>query len=396
VAQAAQGEAVSRKQFLIVLSVLLALAAVAGAIVFSDSESWRGDGAQAGRRIVPDLKLSEVAEIAVAGASGAVHLARTDRGWVVRERADFPADVERIRDLLLRVAEVRAAQAETLPESQRARLQLVEPKGKDTKDAGTLLELKDAKGGVLAHLLLGKKVFRQTDVAGPASAPPEATGRYLLAGADAGTMLVVADPLNAAEPRPEPWLRKELLRAERVKSVTSLGGDRRPRWTIAREKDNTDWKFAGSPGTPDLQKATDAAGAFGWMDVVDVVVDPQNTETGLLHAVTLRAETFDNLTYTVRIGDRIGDNYYVAVAVAGEAPQARTPEKGETPEEKEKKDKLFAEDKARLVERLGRERPLEGWRYVVGKNAIEPLLRDRAQMLPEKKTGRKNVTKGGS
>jgi uncharacterized protein DUF4340 len=396
VAQAAQGQAVSRKQFLIVLAVLLALGAAAAAIVFSDNESWRGDAGQAGRRIVPDLKLSDVAEIAVAGAPGAVHLARTDRGWVVRERADFPADVERIRDLLLKLADARAAQAEPLPESQRARLQLLEPKDKGTKDAGTVLELKDAKGKVLAHLLLGKKVFRQTDVAGPASAPPEATGRYLLAGADAGTMLVVADPLTAAEPRPEPWLRKELLRAERVKSVTSIGADRRTRWTLVREKDNTDWRFAASADRPDLQKATDAAGAFGWMDVVDVVVDPQNTETGLSRAITLRAETFDNLTYTVRIGDRTGDNYYVAVAVSGEPPQARTPEKGETAEEKEKRDKLFAEDKARLVERLGRERPLDGWRYMVGKNAIEPLLRDRAQMLPEKKTGRKNATKGGS
>lgn len=386
----------SRKQFLIVLAVLLALGTAAAAIVFSDNESWRGDGAQAGRRIVPDLKLSDVVEIAVAGASGAVHLARADRGWVVRERADFPADVERIRDLLLKLADVRAAQAETLPESQRARLQLLEPKGKDAKDAGTVLELKDAKGKVLAHLLLGKKVFRQTDVAGPASVPPEATGRYLLAGADAGTMLVVADPLNAAEPQPQPWLRKELLRAERVRSVTSIGADRRTRWTLVRDQDNTDWRFAGSADRPDLQKATDAAGAFGWMDVVDVVVDPQNTETGLSHAVTLRAETFDNLVYTVRIGDKAGDNYYVAVAVAGEAPQSRPAAKGETAEEKEKKDKLFAEDKARLGERLGRERALEGWRYLVGKNAIEPLLRDRGQMLPEKKTGGKNATKGGS
>jgi uncharacterized protein DUF4340 len=386
---------VSRKQFLIVLAVLLGLGAAAAALVFSDNEGWRGGDTQAGRRIAPDLKVAEVAEIGVAGASGAVHLARTDRGWVVRERADFPADVERIRDVLLKVADLRAAQVEALPASQRARLQLVEPKAgdakdRDAKDAGTVLELKDAKGAVLAHFLLGKKVFRQPEVAGPATpAQGEATGRYLLAGADSGTMLVVADPLDAAEPRAEPWLRKELLRAERVKSVSSVGGDRRARWTIVRDRDNTDWKFAGSSGTPDLQKATDAAGAFGWMDLVDVVVDPQNTDTGLARAVTLRAETFDHLTYTVRIGARTGDNYYVAVSVAGDPPASRAPAKGETAEEKAKQDKAFAEDRARTTERLQRERALEGWRYVVGRNAIEPLLRDRAQMLPEKKTGKK-------
>jgi len=373
---------VSRKQFLIVLAVLLGLGVAAAVLVFSDSGGWRAGEAQAGRAIVPGLKVSDVAEIAVAGAPGAVHLVRTDRGWIVRERGDFPADVERIRDLLIKLADVRVAQAEPLPQSQRARLQLVDPKNKDDKNAGTLLELRDAKGKSLAHLLLGKKVFRQTEVAGPASAQPEATGRYLLAGADGDTMLVIADPLNAAEPRAESWLRKELLRAERVKTVTSIGSDRRTRWTIRRDQDNTDWRFAGSREQPDLQKATDAAGAFGWMDLVDVVVDPQNTETGLAHAITVRAETFDNLTYTVRIGNKTGDNYYVAVAVAGDPQQSRTPGKGE--------------DKARTAERLERERGLDRWRYVVGKNAIEPLLRDRAQMLPEKKTGKKTRGKAES
>jgi hypothetical protein len=380
----------SRKQFLLVLAVLIGLGAAAAALVFSDSGGWRGADTRVGQKIVRDLKLSDVAEIAVRGASGSVHLVRADRGWVVRERADFPADVERVRDVLIKIAEVRAVQAEPLPQSQRARLQLVEPKDKDAKDAGTVLELKDAKGAVLAHLLLGKKVFRQTEVAGPATPEQgQPSGRYLLAGADADTMVVVAEPFTAVEPKPEAWLTKELLRAERVKTVTSIGSDRRTRWTLVRDKDDTDWRFAGSSERPDLQKATDAAGAFGWMDLVDVVVDPQNTETGLSHAITLRAETFDGLTYTVRVGDRTGDNYYVAVAAAGDPPQSRTPDKGETAEEKAKKDKLFAEDKARLAERLERERRLDGWRYVVGKNAVAPLLRDRAQMLPEKKAAKK-------
>jgi hypothetical protein len=381
----------SRKQFLLVLAVLLGLGAAAAALVLSDNGGGRGTDARVGQRIVRDLKLSDVAEITVRGTSGAVHLARTERGWVVRERADFPADVERIRDVLIKVAEARAVQAEPLPPSQRARLQLVEPKDKDAKDAGSVLELKDAKGAVLAHLLLGKKVFRQTEVPGPPGAEQgQPSGRYLLAGTDTDTMVVVAEPFTAVDPKPQPWLMKELLRAERVKTVTSIGSDRRTRWTLARDKDNTDWRFAGSSERPDLQKATDAAGAFGWMDVVDVVVDPQNTETGLSHATTIRAETFDGLTYTVRVGDRTGDNYYVAVAVAGDPPATRTPDKGESAEEKAKKDKAFADEKARLAERLARERRLDGWRYVVAKSAVEPLLRDRAQMLPEKKSATKS------
>ena len=383
----------NRKQFLLVLVVLLGLGAAAAAVLLSEREGWRGADARAGQKLVPALKVSEVAEIVVRGAAGELHLGRTAAGWGVRERADFPADVERIGELLLKVADLRAAQAERLPESQRARLQLVEPgdKAKDAKEAGTALELKDAKGAVLARLLLGKKVYKQTEtaaLAGREGALP--SGRYLVAGADKDTLVVVPEPFTNVEPRPELWLAKDLLRAERVKTVTSIGSDRRTRWTLVRDADNGDWKFAGSAEKPDLQKATDAAGAFGWMDVVDVVVDPQNTETGLSRATTVRAETFDGLTYTVRVGNKVGDNYYVAAAVSGDLPQSRKPEKGETPEEKEKKDKAFAENRARAAERLARERRLDGWRYVVGKNSVDPLLRDRAQMLPDRKTGKKS------
>jgi uncharacterized protein DUF4340 len=382
---------VNRKQFLVVLLVLLALGAAAAAVLISDREGWRGEDARVGQKLMPSLKLADVAEIAVRDASSELHIARGERGWGVRERADFPADVERVRDLLLKAADLKAVQAEPLAESQRARLQLVEPKEKGAKDAGTALELKDAKGAVLAKLLLGKKIFKRSEVAafgGRDESLP--SGRYVVAGGDAETMLVVPEPFTNVEPRAELWLAKELLRAERVKTVTSIGGDRRTRWTLVRDGDNADWKFAGSSDKPDLQKATDAAGAFGWMDLVDVVVDPQSAETGLARAITVRADTFDGLTYTVRVGSKVGDNYYVAVAVAGDPPRSRVPEKGETADDKAKKDKAFAEDRTRLVERLERERRLDGWRYVVGKNAVELLLRDRAQMLPEKKTVKKS------
>jgi hypothetical protein len=384
----------NRKQFLVVLAVLVVLAAAAAAVLVSEREGWRSADTGVGQKLVPALKLAEVAEIVVRDASGELHIARTEGGWSVRERENFPADVERVRDVLLKAADLKAVQAEPLADSQRARLQLVEPKekgAKDAKDVGTVLELKDAKGAALARLLLGKTVFRRAEIAALGGRDQDLpSGRYVIAGSNTDTIVVVPEPFTGVEPKAQLWLAKELLRAERVRTVTSTGNDRKPRWTLARDDDNGDWKFAGSSDRPDLQKATDAAGAFGWMDAVDVVVDPQNTETGLTRAITVRAETFDDLTYTVRIGNKIGDNYYVAVAVAGEPPQARVPAKGETAEEKEKKDKAFAENKARLAERLARERKLEGWRYVVGKNAVEPLLRERAQMLAEKKPGKKS------
>jgi hypothetical protein len=372
----------NRKQFLITLAVLVVLAAAGAAVVVSDRSGWKSEDSRAGQKVVSDMRISDVAEIAIRDSAGELHLDRVEAGWNVRERAGFAAETDRIGELLVKLAELKVVQSEPLPESQRARLDLVEPKD---KGAGTLLELKDAKGGTLARLLLGKKVVKSSTVASRGRGESEATGRYLTAGADAGTMLVVAEPLAQVESKVDAWLVKDLVRADGARSIAS-SKDGKLRWTVTRERESADWKFAGSGGKPDLQKATDLASSLNWVNLVDVVADPAKVDTGLDHAVIIRAETFDGPSYTLRIGNRSGDNYYVRVAVSGEPHKTRAPAKDEKAEDKAKKDKEFEEQRKKLAAKLEREKKLDKWTYLVGKNVVEPLLRDRSQLLPEKKT----------
>jgi len=374
----------NRRQFLIALAVLVVLAAAGAGVIVSDRSGWNTTDSRAGQKVVGGLRISDVAGIAIRDSAGELHLDRVEAGWNARERAGFAAETDRIGELLVKLAELKVVQSESLPESQRARLELVEPKD---KGAGTLLELKDAKGGTLARLLLGKKVVKGTTVASLGRGEAEAMGRYLTAGSDAGTMLVVAEPLAQVESKADAWLVKDLIRADGAKSIAS-SKDGKPRWTVTRERESADWKFAGSGGKPDLQKATDLASSLNWVNLVDVVADPAKVDTGLDHAVVIKAETFDGPSYTLRIGNRAGDNYYVRVAVSGEPRKTRTPAKDEKAEDKAKKDKEFEEQRKKLAEKLEREKKLDKWTYLVGKNVVEPLLRDRSQLLPEKKTKR--------
>ncbi len=381
----------NRKQFLVIIAVLAVLVVAAAAVLLSDRSGWKTTETRAGQKVIPGLKISEVAEIAIRNASGELHLVKGTGGWSVRERADFPADTDRIGELLIKLAELKIVQDEILPENQRARLQLVEPKDQATQDSGTLLELKDAKGASLDRLLLGKKVLRNTEVASPARGEDAAAGRYLVAGKDAGRMLAVSEPFTQVEPRADAWLVKDLIRIDQVKSLTATGRDGKPRWTVTRDSESADWKFAGSKEKPDLQKATDLASSVSWMNLVDVVADPANAGTGLDRAVVIRVQTFDGPAYTLRIGNEAGGNYYVGVAAAGEPQKRRVPAKNEKAEDKAKNDKEFEERRKKLVEKLEREKKLERWTYRVAKAGIEPLLRDRAQLLPEKK---KDAKKG--
>jgi len=379
----------NRRQFFIALAVLAILAAAGAAVVLSDRSAWTSADSRAGQKAIAGLRLSEVAEIAITDPGGELHLARGETGWSVRERAGFAADTDRIAALLVKLAELKIVQSEPLPESQRVRLELLEPKGK-VAGAGTLIELKDAKGGSLGRLLLGKKIVKSSPVASLSRGEAEATGRYLVAGGEAATLLAVGEPLAEVESSPERWLVKDLLRADGAKSISS-SKDGRERWSVARETESADWKFSGSKEKPDLQKATDLASSLGWVNLVDVVADPAKDDTGLDHAIVIKADTFDGLSYTLRVGKQAGNNYYVRVAVAGEPGRTRTPAKGEKAEDKAKNDKEFEERRKKLVEKVEREKKLERWTYLVAKSGLDPLLRDRAGLMPEKKKGAKKT-----
>jgi hypothetical protein len=369
----------SRKQFLVVLAVLVVLAAAAGGVALSERSAWTSTDSRAGQKAIAGLKIADVAEIAIRDASGESHLKRGPSGWTVSERADFAADTDRVAAMLVALAETKVVQSEPLAESQRTRLELVEPKDK-AAGAGTLVELKDAKGAVLGRLLLGKKIVKPSAMASLGRPEADATGRYVIAGDDAKTVLAVGDPLLQAVANPQNWLVKDLLRVEGSKTISSSKG-----WTVTRNTEGMDWKLAGSGRTPDLQKATDLSSSLGWVNLVDVVADPAKADTGLDHPVTIQSKTFDDLTYTLKIGKPVDSSYYVRFSVAGEPPAKRTPEKNEKAEDKAKKDKEFEDRRKKLLEKVQGEKKLEAWTYVVAKTTIDPLLRDGKQLLPEKK-----------
>ena len=385
----------SRKQFLALLAVLVLLLGAGAWVKWSDNAQWKATDSRVGKLLLPALKLAEVAEVRIAEARGSVTLKRGESGWIVPERADFPADVERIRDLIVKLVELKISQIEPLADNQRAKLVLVEPRGADTKggadakDMGTVLELKDKDGKSLARLLLGRVVTKRTEQQTPQGQTVTRdmpNGRYV-AGAEPNTVAVVTDPLAQAEAKPSVWLAKDLFRVERAKTLTSTTGEGKPRWAFQRDTDSIDWKFTGSAEKIDLQKAQDVASSLIYVSLVDVT-DP--SRAGFDKGIKVRADTFDGFSYAVSVGDKAeGDLYHLKFTVSADRPKARVAPKGEKPEDKEKADKAFEEQNKAFAEKLEREKKLEAWTYLVPKTSVDPLLRERAQLLPEKKKDEK-------
>ncbi len=395
----------NKKQFLLVLGVLVALLAAGGGLLWSERSDWKTSDTKAGQRLIPDLKASDVAELVISAAGERLTLKKGEAGWGIVERNGFPANVERIGELLLKLVEMKVVQTDAAADSQRARLGLQEPGadvGKaeaDTNVPGTVLELKDGAGKSLARLLLGKKLSKSVE--GPAGARQEAAGRYLLAGnAESGKVLnviVVSDPLAQVEVAAEQWVAKELIRVERAKSIVATGPDGRQRFALSRENDDAEWKLAGGE-KGDSSKIIDVTSGMISMNLTDVVTGDKgnpSAENGLDKPVVIKADTLDGISYVLRLGAKSGeDKVYARVSVSGEIAQniPRTPPKDEKAEDKDKNDQSWIEHRKREAARVAREKKLEGWTLLLSRNAVEALLRERAQFLPAKKADDK---KGG-
>jgi hypothetical protein len=368
----------NRKQFLLLIVALLILGGVGIALFWQDLGDYRASGAKIGAKLIPEIKVAEVARIELKDAKSRVTLVRQETGWVVQERNSYPADFKAISDLIIKLIDLKVVQAESIGESLWPRVELVEP-GKG-EGSGTQVELKDAAGKTLTNVIVGKTILKKD----PGNPLPSAqngvpAGRYIRIAGGGDKVVVVSDPLTLVEAQPGRWLDKRFFKVERLKTLAVSGEGMT--WKIARGEEWEQWKFAG--GGADLlhpQVAMTTANAIGNLTFKDVEMKAKPEDEGKPTLIT--AETFDNLTYVFKVAKRkSGDDYLVQVSVAGDPPVARPPEKNEKAQDTERRDKEFAESRKRLEARISIEKMLGNWSYVVEGKQLEPILKTRESLV---------------
>ena len=372
----------NRKQFLIMVIALAVLGGAGLALFWQDIAAYRTSGARIGARLLPGFNMGDVAQIRLQDAKAEVNLVRKDTSWRVRERGDYPANVQNIGDLLTKLAELKVVQSEIVGESLLPRLDLAAPgKGEGT---GTLVEFKDAAGKVTGSLLLGKVILKKD----PMNPLPNAqdgvpAGRYVKVAGAKDAVIVVSDPLEHASAKPGAWLARYFFKADRIKTLT-VAGDGAMQWKITRDQEYGQWQFAAGSGNLDPGAAVAAVNALGGLSFDDVI--PELNPGASDKPITVTAETFDNLTYQLKISkQQTGNDYAVSFSVSGEPAKQRVAEKGEKPEDKARNDKDFAASLGALQVRIAREKALSQWAYQVPAKVLAPVLIERAQLVAAKR-----------
>lgn len=372
------------KQLAIILVLLVVLGGVALYVKSRNSASWSKTATASSGKVL-DFPLNDVAQLTIKESGAELNLAKKDDLWTVKERADYPADFEKISALIRKLWELKPVQDVKAGPSQLARLQLTEPAPGSTN--GALLDLKSAGGKRLAALLLGKKNLRNPDQ--PASEGGGiAVGRYVMAQDGSNRVFLVSDAFEEIQMKPEQWLSRGFIKIENPKSIAVAVNAPDMKWKIVRDAAASPWKLADAkPGEElDTAKASGVASIFAYGSFADVLgPDAAAAETGLDKPSTAHIETFDNFTYDLKIGKLMGENYPVLVSVKAVLPKERTAAAAEKPEDKTKLDQEFQTKQKQLTDKLATEQNLPARPYLIAKPTVEQLFKERAALLAEKK-----------
>ena len=377
----------NRKQ-LILLVFVAAIIGLAGVMYSKRRQGeFQETSQQLGQKLLKDFPLNDVAQIQIRQAGEATLSKKGDK-WTVKERGEYPANESEIIDLLRKVWDLKVAQPISTEAALLSRFELIAPdKGSNSANAGTTLEFKDAAGKTLASLLLGKKHMKESPASSQFGGGGFPDGRYVMLGSDVKTVSLINDALSNIEPKPEQWVNKDWFKIEKLKSISVLTTNATNNWKVTRESETGEWKLADAKGDEKLDSAK--TGAFGYLlsspSFNDVVINAKPETTGLDKPTVATLETFDNFSYTLKIGGSGEGDRHVQVMVSANLPKDRVAGKEEKPEDKTRLDKEFAEKNKKLEDKLKAEKAFEKWTYSVAKYTVDQLLKERRELLAEKK-----------
>lgn len=376
----------NRKQFALLLFLLVVLG-IGGLIVYTrqNDVSHAGDPAL-GKKLLGDFPVNDITHITLKQDTNELNLVKKDNLWRVHERDDYPANYSQISEALLKLRDIKVVQSEKVGASQLPRLALVPGQG---TNAALVAEFKDAKDKTIDTLLLGKKHMQKSNRPSPYGDMGEGwpDGRYVKVN-NSDTVALISDALTTLEPKPEQWLNKDFFRVDKVRSLALTSPTPTNSWKLTRDSETAEWKLADAKTGEQLDSAKTGslANSLSSPTFSDVAPAAKADQFGLNNKPTvLNLDTFDNFSYTLKVGVKTNDNYPVLMTVSADLPKERTAGKDEKPEDKTRLDKEFKDKQQKLQEKLDQEKPCEKWVYLVSSWTLEPLLKERNQLMMEKK-----------
>lgn len=329
----------------VVLAILAAVSTAIAITSYAANNTW-SPGGVAGARMFPALASNAgmVAAIELRQGPKVLTIEKAEGGpWRLKERGGYPVPADKVRALMVSLAEADLVEAKTRVADRYGLIELEEPTGAGAKSRS--VRLLDAKGSVVAEAVVGKK---RSDAFGFGKA-----GTYVRKPGDAQTWLANADLDVSADLKD--WVKTDVFQVDssKVSRVTVEMPGEQP----LKIERNADKKLTVA-GIPQGQKLKDGgtadsiARAAAFIDFDDV--RKQTSSAAPKDVSTIKLETDNGLTVTLRLR-KDGDAQWLAVTAAGEGDAKKTADE--------------------IAARTG------GWEYQLSAKKADSLLKRRADLF---------------
>lgn len=275
------------KRGILILLVITGVVALAATFAYVASNKST-EASERSELLFPDLmdRINDVAQVKLSGPDGSVNVVEQNGAWILPDKTGVPAVEPKVRQLIIRIAELEPTEAKTANPDLYARINVEEPGPGATS---TLLTLADAKGNPIASLILGKTEWQSSQQM-----------RYVRRADQPQSWLVKFDSDTGLDSAA--WAEKELTRIEgsRIQSlvVTQASGQEMELSKSSPEQEHYDvapipeGRQLRSPGAAD--PLANGLQQLNFEDVREAQAQP-----GL--ATTFVFQTFDGLVVTMRV-----------------------------------------------------------------------------------------------
>lgn len=300
----------------VILAILAVVSSVAAIASYAANNTW-SQGRIAGARLFPSLvsNASKITALELRQGPAVLTMERKDGAWRLKERDGYPVIAEKVRALMVSLAEADLVDAKTRLADRYTLIDLEDPATAGTKSRS--VRLLDGSGGVLAETVVGKK---RSDAFGPGKA-----GTYVRKPGDPQTWLANAD-IDASTDIKD-WIKTEVFQgdASKLSRITvEVPGEQPLKFERTPEKKLT---LTGIPAGQKLKEegAPDAiaraASAIDMEDVRKLAAAPAGNGVS-----TVRLESEGGLVVTLRLRKDGGAQWLSLDATGSEGDAKKTAE----------------------------------------------------------------------
>jgi hypothetical protein len=345
------------------------------------------------KAVFPNLmsSLEEVTEIDITTKNDKFTMLRSGEQWVLKEKQNYPVATEKVRSMLLGLADLTVLEAKTANPSLYSKLAVEDVSDKDAKSI--LLTLKKSKGETVASLIVGRSQTAKGD--------STLSEFYVRKPDDKQTWL--AQGFLQVERVPMDWVEKKVLdidgkRIHKV-DITQPAGKKLSIFKDKVEEEN--FQLAEMPAQTKLKAPYELgqiANVLSYLNINDVTgeKDVKFDEKSTYHGVFT---TFDGLEVSMTTTEKEG-KYYAkfATALVPAVTTKKVEKEGEKKDEKapakEKKD----EDKLKTAEEVKKEAEtlkakFSGWVFELPKYKVEVLTKKREDLITTEQEEKEKAAK---